>query len=134
MNIENPMDMMDTPKPTDGLMLPKIKISAIKTNAIMCPAKMLANKRTNKANGLVNVEINSIIGIKGKGNFSIMGTSGQKISRQYSREANIFVIKYVNIANTIVIAMLPVTFAPKGKNGINPIKLAIRIKKKTVSR
>ena len=40
----------------------------------------------------------------------------------------------VNVASTNGTAMLPVTFAPPGKIGINPSKLFIQIKKKMVSR
>ena len=40
----------------------------------------------------------------------------------------------VQTANTNVIAMLPVTLAPPGKIGIIPIRLLIRIQKKTVCR
>ena len=38
------------------------------------------------------------------------------------------------IANVIPTAILPVKLAPPGRNGTNPIKLFIQIKKKTVSK
>lgn len=40
----------------------------------------------------------------------------------------------VHPAKTAVTAMLPVMLAPPGKTGMIPIRLLIRIKKKTVSR
>ena len=40
----------------------------------------------------------------------------------------------VNSARTIVRAMFPVTLAPKGKNGIRPIRLFKSMKKKIVSK
>ena len=38
------------------------------------------------------------------------------------------------MAKNNVMLMLPVTFAPPGNTGINPIKFAVRMKKNIVSR
>jgi transposase len=43
-------------------------------------------------------------------------------------------MKKVKRASTMVTAILPVTFAPPGKRGINPIRLVKKIKKKIVSK
>jgi hypothetical protein len=44
-------------------------------------------------------------------------------------------MRKVNTARVMVTAILPVTLAPKGGgNGISPIKLLMRMKKKTDSR
>ena len=76
----------------------------------------------------------TIAGIIGTGHLSHTGTSGQKISFQYSRVPNRFTATNVHNANTIVIAILPVTLAPPGKIGISPMMLLMKMKKKTVSR
>ena len=46
------------------------------------PPTMLAKSRIIRANGLVNMPMNSITGMKGTGTLSQAGTSGQKISFQ----------------------------------------------------
>ena len=99
-----------------------------------CPASMLANRRIISANGFVKIPTSSIAGIIGTGHLSHTGTSGQKISFQYSRVPNRFTATNVHNANTIVIAILPVTLAPPGKIGISPMMLLMKMKKKTVSR
>ena len=43
-------------------------------------------------------------------------------------------MKKVNSASTSVTAMLPVMFAPPGKNGTIPIRLFMNMKKNAVSR
>ncbi len=74
-----------------------------------------------------------MIGINGIGNFKNHGTPGVlKMSSKYSLLPKIFVMKNVNNANTNVIAMLPVRLAPNGKNGTNPNRLLMKIKKNTV--
>ena len=99
-----------------------------------CPPIILAKRRTINAKGLVKIPNISITGIIGIGTFSHVGTSGQKISFQYSLLPNKFVTKSVAKAKKKVIVILPVTFAPPGKTGNNPIKLLNRIKKNTVSK
>ena len=99
-----------------------------------CPAMMLANKRIIKAKGLVKMPNNSMAGMMGTGHFSHMGTSGQRISFQYSLVPNTLTAMNVQSANTKVMAILPVTLPPPGKTGINPITLLIKMKKKAVSR
>ena len=80
-NTENNIDTTETPAPTaTPIMLAKMKIRAIKTKIIMCPAKIFAKRRIISAIGLVNVPIISISGISGSGAFRKTGTSGQKIS------------------------------------------------------
>ena len=99
-----------------------------------CPAMMLANRRIIKANGLVKIPNNSIAGINGIGHFRKVGTSGHNISFQYSLVPNTLTATKVHSANTMVMAMFPVTLPPPGKTGINPMILLMKIKKKAVSR
>ena len=63
-----------------------------------------------------------------------MGTSGQKISFQYSRVPLKVVIRKVIKASTRVTAMFPVRLAPPGKITISPSRFIVRMKKNTVSR
>ena len=111
-----------------------MKIRQVKAKIIVCPAMMLANKRIINANGLVKTPKNSTNGMMGNGNFKNIGTLGQKMSTQYAFVAKRLTAMNVHAANTNVMAMLPVTFAPPGKIGMTPIKLLIRIKKNTVSK
>ena len=94
---------------------------------------MFAKRRTIKAKGFVNIPIIStgiIIGLSHNGNPGV-----QKMSFQYSLLPLNCVIINVQIANTNVSAMLPVTFAPNGGGtGINPNRLFKRIKKNTDNR
>ena len=115
-------------------MLAVTKMILVNAKIIECPAKILANKRIIKANGLVKRPNNSIAGINGMGHFKNVGTSGQRISFQYSLVPNILTAKKVHNAKTIVMAIFPVTLPPPGKTGINPMILLMKIKKKAVSR
>ena len=119
---------------TTGPMLTVTNTRQVRLRITACPAIMLANRRIISAKGLVRIPTNSMAGIIGTGHLSQVGTSGQKISFQYSRVPNTLVMMNVAMANSRVIAMLPVTFAPPGKIGTNPIRLFIRMKKNTVSR
>ena len=110
------------------------KIILVSAKMMECPAKILANKRIIKANGLVKIPNNSMAGIKGIGHFKNIGTSGQRISFQYSFVPNTLTATKVHKASTIVIAMLPVTLPPPGKTGINPMILLTKMKKKAVSK
>lgn len=131
----NNIDTTETPSPAAALIVPKINIKPINTSTTICPASIFAKRRIINANGFVNTPMISIICIKGKtGVFKKTGTSGQKISFQYSLFPEKLVIKKVMIAKTKVTAMLPVMFAPPGNIGINPNKLLKKMKKKTVSR
>ena len=73
--------MLITPPMPAPYMPPMMKISAMSTMMTMWPAKMLANRRTIRAKGLVMVEMSSMMGISGKA-FRKMGTSGQRMSFQ----------------------------------------------------
>ena len=75
-----------------------------------------------------------MIGIKGTGTFNQVGTSGQKISFQYSFVPVMFVTRKVQTPKNVVQAILPVRLPPPGGNGIIPMILATNIKKKQVSR
>ena len=112
-----------------------IKISDDNTKIIVCPANMLANKRIIRANGFINMPKNSIIGSIGNGGaFIHIGTSGQMIPFQYARLPNTLIAINEQNANTKVIEIFPVTFAPPGKMGINPMILFSNIKKKRVNK
>ena len=63
-----------------------------------------------------------------------MGTSGQKISFQYSLFPNKLTARKVQSARKNVMLMLPVTLAPPGKIGIRPTRFVTKMKKNTVSR
>ena len=99
-----------------------------------CPAVMLANNRTQREKGLVNISIASKAGIKGTGIFSQVGTWGLTIPSQYFFVVEIIMVKKVNRAKTIVMAIFPVMFAPPGKKGIKPNKLHKNMNKKTDKR
>ena len=73
--------MLITPPIPAPYIPPIMKIKAISTMMTMCPARMLANKRTIKAKGLVMVEMSSMMGISGM-TFRNIGTSGQRMSFQ----------------------------------------------------
>ena len=94
---------------------------------------MLANNRIISAKGFENNPIIStgiIIGNNQKGTPGVANTCFQ-----YALFPLNWVIRNVQVANKKVIAMFPVTFAPKGGgNGIRPIKLLINMKKNAVSR
>ena len=74
------MTLVTPPMPVP-YMPPMMKISPMSTKMTMWPARMLAKRRTIRAKGLMMVEINSMMGIKGMA-FRKMGTSGQKMSFQ----------------------------------------------------
>ena len=78
MKMETTLIAPPMPAPYMPLMM---NIRAISTMMMMWPARMLANKRTIRAKGLVMVEISSMMGISGKA-FRKMGTSGQRMSFQ----------------------------------------------------
>ena len=99
-----------------------------------CPAIILAKRRIIKAKGLVNTPKSSITGISGTGNFKNRGTSGQNISFQYSLLPKRLIAIIVQTAKNNVTLILPVTLAPPGKKGTNPIKLQVKMKKKTVNK
>ena len=83
MNTIMKMEMTEVAAPRPAPYIPPMmKIKAISTMMMICPAKMLANRRIIKAKGLVRVEMSSMMGISGMGNFRNMGTSGQRMSFQ----------------------------------------------------
>lgn len=51
----------------------------VRARMMMCPAMMLAKRRTVNEKGLVKTPMNSMVGIMGRGAFKKMGTSGQKM-------------------------------------------------------
>ena len=82
--------------------------------------------------GLLSIPIISIGIIMGNNH---MGTPGGKtICFQYPLFPLTVVMIKVKIAITIVTATFPVTFAPPGKNGSNPERLMIKIKKNIVNK
>ena len=95
---------------------------------------ILANKRIIKAKGFVKIPNNSTTGINGTGHFNHVGTSGQRISFQYALLPHTLTAMNVHNANTSVMAIFPVTFAPPGKIGINPMRLLMNTKKNAVNR
>lgn len=133
-NTTNSTEKIDTTPPTVVLNAENTNIKPINTNTITCPANIFAKRRIHSANGLVNIPITSINGMIGIGTFNHAGTSGQNISFQYSFVPNILVKKNVINANTNVIAIFPVRFAPPGNIGIIPSTLLMNIKKNAVNR
>lgn len=111
----------------------KMKMRQMRLNTIICPAVIFANNRIISANGFENNPIISTGIIIGR---SQKGTPGAaKICFQYVLFPLAWVIINVHAAITNVNAIFPVTLAPKGGgNGIRPIRLLIRIKKKAVRR
>ena len=110
------------------------KMMLVNAKMMECPAKILAKRRIIKANGLVKIPNNSMTGINGMGHFKNIGTSGQRISFQYSLVPNTLTATNVQRASTIVMAIFPVTLPPPGKTGISPMILLMKIKKNAVSR
>ena len=117
-----------------GPILADMNIKQVSTSIAMCPASILAKRRIIRANGFVKIPKNSMNGIMGTGTFNHQGTSGQKMSFQYVLVPKILTARNVQTARTIVMAIFPVTFAPPGKIGINPMRLFMKIKKNAVSR
>ena len=110
----------------------KINISETRLIIIICPAVILAKSLIIRAKGLVNKPIISTGIMIGD---SHLGTPGVlKICPQYALLPLNWVTIKVQVASTNVTAMFPVTLAPKGKKGISPIRLIIRMKKKAVRR
>ena len=131
MTMLNELSPSPNPTPIDH---PR-KMTHVKLNMTACPAIMLAKRRIMSANGLVNTPKSSITGITGTGYaFRKRGTSGQKISFQYSLLPKRLMAIIVHTARNSVMLMFPVTLAPPGKIGMSPIMLVMRIKKKTVRR
>ena len=76
MNIRKTREMGATANPNQAIIEEKMKIKLSRTVATMCPARILANKRTIKTNGLMNTPINSTRGMIGMGNFKNVGIPG----------------------------------------------------------
>lgn len=108
--------------------VPKMNISATRLNTTICPANIFANNLIISAKGLENNPIISTGIIIGSSHIGTPG--GANTCVQYDLlPLNCMTIN-VQQASTNVIAMFPVTFAPKGGgNGISPIMLLIKIKK-----
>ena len=108
--------------------LTDINTKQVRAKITVWPAKMLANRRTVSAKGFEMTPKSSITGIRGIGNFIHTGTSGHKISFQYSLLPKTFTANIVAKAITRVTAILPVVFAPPGKAGTKPIRLFTKMK------
>ena len=72
--------------------------------------------------------------IIGTGHFNQVGTGGHRISIQYSLLPNTLTNNKVNIANTNVMFIFPVMFAPPGKIGRSPNRFVMKMKKNAVSK
>ena len=122
-----------SPVPIAVPMVQPRKMTHVKANIIACPAIILAKRRIISAKGLVKTPNNSMAGMMGIA-FRKRGTSGQKMSFQYSRLPNRLTARNVHSARKKVILILPVTLEPPGKIGSRPSKLVKKMKKNTVSR
>ena len=71
-----------SPPLTSGPISAVRKITATTPSIMKCPARILAKSLTIKLNGLVNIPMISINGIRGSGTFNHVGTSGQRMSFQ----------------------------------------------------
>ena len=92
----------------------KMKIKDTKLSKMMCPEVKLANKRTINENGFMKIPMIST-GVK-MTNIHF-GTPGMaKICVQYVDFPLKFVTKKAITANTIVMAIFPVTLNPSGVN------------------
>ena len=111
-----------------------MNMTQVSDNMIACPPIIFANRRTIRANGLVNIPKSSITGIIGTGHFNQVGTGGHRISIQYSLLPNTLTNNKVNIANTNVMFIFPVMFAPPGKIGRSPNRFVMKMKKNAVSK
>lgn len=98
---------------------------------MICPAVIFAKRRIIKAKGLVKIPISSIgarIGSTHHGTPLGVKMCPQKFLFPFNSMSS-----SVNRAKENVKAMFPDKFALKGKKGMSPIKLFIKIKKKSVS-
>ena len=120
MNIIITTDTKLRPEPIRAPNWQVMKITQVNESTMAWPAKMLANKRTIKAKGLVKMPNSSITGIIGIGHFSHVGTLGQNMSSQYSLLPKMLMARNVNSASTSVTARLPVRLAPPGNIGTKP--------------
>ena len=105
------------------------KINEIKLNIIIWPAVMFAKSLIIRAKGLVktpNISIGIIIG-----NSAVGVPGGFTRCFQYPLFADSVIITNVKIDKTNVTDIFPVTLAAPG---VNPNKLLIKMKKKTVSK
>ena len=130
MNTANATESGEKPQPATALIEPNIKIKEIKLKIIMCPATMFANKRTISAKGFVNTPKSST------GNMMKIRTNkGTPGNQKICPQKCLLVLKIITTKettpNTTVNAIFPVTLADPG---INPNKLLIRMKKKTVNK
>ena len=115
----------------DQAKLSLTKIIPTRETMIMCPAVIFANKRINKAAGLIKIPANSIgISI----GYNATGTpGGEKMCFQKPFLENNICIINVNIANTMVKEIFPVKLGLLMK-GIKPNKFPNQIKKNTVNK
>ena len=124
MNTAKATDKGENPNPATALIDPKINIKVIKLKMIMCPATMLAKRRTINAKGFVNTPNNSTGSIIN--NLTTTGTPGyQNICPQKCLLVLNKITKNEITPNTTVKAMFPVTLAEPGNK---PNKLLIKIK------
>ena len=130
MKTANAIDSGENPHPATELIDPKIKINVMKLKMIICPATMLAKRRTISAKGFVTIPSSSTGSIIN--NLTTIGTPGyQKICPQKCLFVLNIITKKEITPNTTVNAILPVTFAEPGNK---PKILLMRMKKNTVSK
>ena len=129
-NIEKAKETIENPYPAAGFwpILLKIKMREIILNIIICPAKILANKRIANAIGLINKDMISIGTNK---NLIGNGTPGG-FNKCPQKCLLALISKTINEikAKQAVTVMLPVKLAPPGNK---PNILLIQIKKNKVN-
>ena len=74
--IANISEKIDIPTPPATLICATMKTLLMNPSTTMCPAVMLANRRTASTNGFVKQPTVSMIGMRGRGNFKNHGTPG----------------------------------------------------------
>ena len=134
MNAQNSTETIVIPKFTNNPIDTVIKIRQVRARMIVCPAMILDKQTDHQGERLGEYAEKLDKRHDWQRQFQIDRCFGQNISFQYSFVANRLTAINVHPAKTAVTAMLPVMLAPPGKTGMIPIRLLIRIKKKTVSR
>ena len=126
------MKVIELPRAAPALNPMKIKM--VRTSIAICPPSIFAKSLIIKAIGFVKIPISSIRGMSGTGALSQVGTSGQRISFQYSLDPNTFTAMKVQRARNMVMDIFAVTPTPPGNIGRRLIRLQVKIKKKAVRR
>ena len=122
--------MGENPHPAPLFISPKMNISEMKLKIIICPATMLAKRRMINAAGLMIKTPATSTGIK-----MILTPSGTPGGQKICPQKCELVLNKITTSeitpSTAVKAVLPVTLADPG---INPKRLFIKMKKKTVNK